>query len=1193
MQLLRRQWVSLLLVGLLPLNSQGAKNSLQKGCLYNKLSSHKQLRVCNSEDYLESDVDPVESGACRAPEFDYLEVRIKCQDWESVIFGSWVLQILLSEVLGVPTTLETGRPDAVMQYYDEEARFQFGTTSNNLQAFRNAVELGNGDCRNIVQNSTDPEDYLNCAHVIPEVWTARSKQVQEYIREDILDPPLALGALGVEGWYIPKFTAEADPTLTSWIGLQGEENRHKLAKTFKRPTSWKDYCEEVSPTNCTVPDPIAQRAPEDDREGSRLHSSGLYTGFFRPTERGDCNAHPDTCTGHIGDFPCGWGGALEATCHWLNISLESNGNEPNSGGYTYGQLGQMWRAANETRNHIAMMWVVPDPVYEEFLGTDFEFVKVTLPPPTQKCQQFKINPEHRCNDDPALRLGTAEGVCDESARPLHKLMLRQLFDLTQAPSIPEAIRNPAHPVVSQFSLSELQINDMFRYWLLQPDEPREAICQWVVDNLDDLEQLLPRSYPRTIQDKSQDPSSTARWLFIASAIVGTNAFLLVVITTALVYRHRNRRVLRCAQVEFLYLLLLGSAMVSIGAILTGLQTPQNASCIGQIWLVSLGYTMQLVPLLVKVSAINSLMQAAQRMRRVQLQRWSLYGGVALIGVLVAIYLVLWSVLDPPQKQAHYELTDQVLVNGDDDRQSASLFDTTVVSVQYFCSSHSVFWQYVAIAWNLILILWATALAFQSRAVKQHFNEAQVLSRLIYAHFLFVLLRVMAQFFEPAVSVPVLSFVYSLDTICMILVYFVPKFFANDQDALRGTTSTYVSGLGAGSMAGSMAYASSYSCRNESTRASNPFDRSSSLVLSNKSQTGPSDSIVEPLKSCPPPDSDEFGSSHHSTLTKETHKKQVSFVTESGDQRKGNVQKESHIGIGNLEDVGSPSPMEGEKQECNPINNLNGTGVAAPVGCNFSPRNGNEASGHALVSSCKGANESNSYNKMGTPDLCSALNDGGDSSSPVLNKVIEDKGQHSRKQATPPNEDNILNFSNSSPCGSGSSSGDGFEDESNLPDFSTSSPCGGGGNSGDGVKDKIDSASPVANNVIKGNDPNIGEQAPRANGVDLLSLLHASPCGSGVSSGVSVEHEVDSSGPVLDNRIEDNGPSSKDQAPFLNEANLRNFSNSNSGNVNVFTGKTNFPSTSPCDSGVSSEGVFENETNLVKLKPLLQWSKQQG
>ena len=71
------------LVGLLPfsLSSQKdgviIKNSLAKGCLHKKLPQHKlPLRVCNSEDNLDHAIN---QGICRIPEFDYLEIRIKCQ----------------------------------------------------------------------------------------------------------------------------------------------------------------------------------------------------------------------------------------------------------------------------------------------------------------------------------------------------------------------------------------------------------------------------------------------------------------------------------------------------------------------------------------------------------------------------------------------------------------------------------------------------------------------------------------------------------------------------------------------------------------------------------------------------------------------------------------------------------------------------------------------------------------------------------------------------------------------------------------------------------------------------------------------------------------------------------------------------------------------------------------------------------
>ena len=97
---------------------------------------------------------------------------------------------------------------------------------------------------------------------------------------------------------VTKFTAEADPTILNLHGLQGEANRRKLAETFKRPTTWKDYCELVSTNNCTDPDDVAQRPPQDESEFDRMHVKDLYTGYFRATESNDCDNHPTTCSAH-------------------------------------------------------------------------------------------------------------------------------------------------------------------------------------------------------------------------------------------------------------------------------------------------------------------------------------------------------------------------------------------------------------------------------------------------------------------------------------------------------------------------------------------------------------------------------------------------------------------------------------------------------------------------------------------------------------------------------------------------------------------------------------------------------------------------------------------------------------------------------------------------------------------------------
>lgn len=190
-------------------------------------------------------------------EFPWTEIRILSQNWESVTFESWLLQILLSEVLDVPVTLETGSHNDVINFYDPLERMHFSTTTttttnsssnrnfedlNNIQslsmvpgeklesAFMTAVDLG-GDCTALTKDedgmtisyesrsASSSSSYRSCAHFAPEVWGARTDdRILNLVREGVLDPPAALGALGVKGWFIPKYTAEQYPSLTSYVG---------------------------------------------------------------------------------------------------------------------------------------------------------------------------------------------------------------------------------------------------------------------------------------------------------------------------------------------------------------------------------------------------------------------------------------------------------------------------------------------------------------------------------------------------------------------------------------------------------------------------------------------------------------------------------------------------------------------------------------------------------------------------------------------------------------------------------------------------------------------------------------------------------------------------------------------------------------------------------------------------------------
>lgn len=171
--------------------------------------------------------------------------------------------------------------------------------------------------------------------------------------------------IGEEYWFIPKFTGQKDPTLLSYLGLSGEEHRQKLAERFKRPTTWRRYCEEISLTNCQFNDTAAVRAPtvDDGANAERFFVEGLYQGYFRFTNQNNCTTNPTTCTGHIFNYPCTWTSYVVPQTYHLNIALTSDTAENSTYlGYTYGQLVDGLKAANATKSDMVILWWTPEAV---------------------------------------------------------------------------------------------------------------------------------------------------------------------------------------------------------------------------------------------------------------------------------------------------------------------------------------------------------------------------------------------------------------------------------------------------------------------------------------------------------------------------------------------------------------------------------------------------------------------------------------------------------------------------------------------------------------------------------------------------------------------------------------------------------------------------------------------------------------
>jgi hypothetical protein len=89
-----------------------------------------------------------------------------------------------------------------------------------------------------------------CVHVSPEVWRGQDKRWSQALSDGEIDGVYDDGQVGEISWYIPYTTARRFPAFTSYQGLVGQ--RQLLAQIFRRPTTWREYCYEVSLNLCAV-----------------------------------------------------------------------------------------------------------------------------------------------------------------------------------------------------------------------------------------------------------------------------------------------------------------------------------------------------------------------------------------------------------------------------------------------------------------------------------------------------------------------------------------------------------------------------------------------------------------------------------------------------------------------------------------------------------------------------------------------------------------------------------------------------------------------------------------------------------------------------------------------------------------------------------------------------------------------------
>lgn len=166
-------------------------------------------------------------------------------------------------------------------------------------------------------------------------------------------------------------------------------------------------------------------------------------------------------------------------------------------------------------------------------------------------------------------------------------------------------------------------------------------------------------------------------------------------------------------------------------------------------------------MLIKTAAMNRLIQSSKKMQRISINPQSLLLRVVLWMSLIIVFLVVWTVYDPPASVEFRSINEN---------------DLTIVSIDRECLSDAIFWEVVQNCLHALLLLICAIFAFQSRHTVSVVNDSRVLAQLVYSHFLFMILRLMVTAFDlldvfhSSLVSTLASFNHSFDTLFAMGIY---------------------------------------------------------------------------------------------------------------------------------------------------------------------------------------------------------------------------------------------------------------------------------------------------------------------------------------------------------------------------------------------------------------------------------------
>jgi len=274
---------------------------------------------------------------------------------------------------------------------------------------------------------------------------------------------------------------------------------------------------------------------------------------------------------------------------------------------------------------------------------------------------------------------------------------------------------------------------------------------------------VPLGYPRRVRIATDFSAANVTIAWYVSIVAGLSA----VVAFVLCHKYRDTKTMVFTQPLFMMMILFGFFLICCGSALYTME-PEYRICAGSMWLILQGFTIELGAVLVKTSAINQLVQSSKKMIRIHINRNVMLMKVVAFVLVVSAFLTTWMFRDPfTATTARFLYTEN---------------DVTFVEIDVKCASESNAWMLSVFAWELILLLLAAVLAYQSRTVMKQLNESKSLAIMVYVHFFFFCIRGVTaflyvyNFLDGSKSATWFSLNYSLDSLCAMSIYVFPKIY---------------------------------------------------------------------------------------------------------------------------------------------------------------------------------------------------------------------------------------------------------------------------------------------------------------------------------------------------------------------------------------------------------------------------------